>query len=99
MMECMSEEDITKLKDDVGRQEEEFNQQQTEIEELRAAFSDLKNENDQLKEDLRNTTRLAHNGSRWLRRAVVRRSVNWLSVSRRTKCDALHLFRLQSPKS
>ena len=58
MIKCMSEEDITKSKDHV---EKEFHQQQTEIEELRAAISDLKNENDQLKEDLRNTARLAHN--------------------------------------
>jgi len=58
MIKCMSEEDITKSKDHV---EKEFDQQQTEIEELRAAISDLKNENDQLKEDLRNTARLAHN--------------------------------------
>ena len=57
----MSEEDITKSKNGVDPQEKEFDQQQTEIEELRAAISDLKNENHQLKEDLRNTARLAHN--------------------------------------
>ena len=61
MIQCMSEEDITKSKDGVDRHEKEFDQQQTEIEELRAAISNLKNENDQFKEDLRNTVRLAHN--------------------------------------
>jgi len=61
MIQCMSEEDITKSKDGVDRHQKEFDQQQTEIEELRAAISDLKNENDQLKEDLRSTARLAHN--------------------------------------
>ena len=61
MMQCMSEEDITKSKNGVDPQEKEFDQQQTEIEELRAAISDLKKKNDQLKEDLRSTARLAHN--------------------------------------
>ena len=61
VIQWMSEEDITKLKDDAERHEKEFDQQQTEIEELRAAISDLKKENDQLKEDLRSTARLAHN--------------------------------------
>ena len=43
MIKCMSEEDITKSKDHA---EKEFDQEQTEIEELRAAISDLKNENE-----------------------------------------------------
>ena len=46
MMQCMSEEDITKLKNGIDPHAKEFDQQQTEIEELRAAISDLKNENE-----------------------------------------------------
>jgi len=61
LFSAMSEEDIINLKHDVQRHDGDLDQQFKQIQELRQEISNLKTDNDQLKEDLQNTARLAYN--------------------------------------